>query len=365
MFRYIRMSFLAAACLLLSGCQAAVPFGYLAVAGTETEAVRELEQANDTETKETENEASSVKQTMQIPEVRVTYGEPGHEIPSVSGGYTLVKEAKQESLYHRAEEQTQTVIADSSDPLEKLAESENAIPYVRLGMEIRVQFKNGTEPDYVRIEDMVLNKDGNALYGSDAVKKDEAEPENESVSVTLSPNLYALRSTDSVTYQKGGVLRGFRMICEWENGSRAEYAWILKTDAVYGAEGKSAGAYLTPGCGTGEWIMASVTEVKDGADGPVAALTVTNQLSQPFTYGEAVTLKRFDGTRMEEVPLKENTAWKDVAYTLGGEKSVRLSVNIGQLFGKLTPGYYVISRIFTNESSGDTRTVSAGFQIVR
>lgn len=365
MLKYIGAGLLAVACLLLSGCQAAVPFGRLAVAVTETEAVREREQSEETDTKETEIEMLSDGQSVRIPEIRVTYGEPELPIPSSAGGYTLIKEAGQRSPYHRAEEQTQTVIACGDDPLAALAGMEEKIPYVRLGTEIRVQFRNGTGPDYVRIEDLVLDDEGNELYGAGAVIKEDVEPEDETVSMTLVPNLHALRSTDSSTYQKGGVRRGFRLFCEWENGSRSEYAWILRTDAVYGADGKSAGAYLTPGSGTGEWIAADVSSVKEGAEGPVVTYTVENQLSQSFLYGAAVTLSRFDGTGWEEIPLKDDVAWEEIAYILEGGKRISLSVDIGQLFGKPDPGYYVLSREFTSENSGEVRQVSAGFQIVR
>ncbi len=365
MFRSIGTGLLFAFCLLLSGCRTAVPYGRTEEERTETEDVREREQAVETDTKETEYGILTAEQRVRIPEIRVTYGDPELKIPSAAGGYTLVKEAEQESPYHRAEEQTQTVIACGDDPLSKLAGSENKVPYVRLGTEIRVEFRNGTEPDYVRIEDLVLDEGGNGPFGSGTVKKEEVEPEEGMIAMILSPNLHALKSRDSSTYQKGGVFRGFRLLCEWENGSRAEYGWILRTDAVYGAEGKSAGAYLMPVSDTGTWITAEVTDVTEGEEGPVVLMTVENRLNRQLFYGAPVSLQRFDGTEWKEIPQKENVAWEEIAYILEGGKSAVLEVDIGQIFGELDSGYYVIGKEFTDENTGDSRKVSAGFQIVR
>lgn len=359
MFKKLQVILAAAMCICLSGCAGMA-------AGVESEPQELQTMAENTGTEEDTSEIKSIVnewEDVRIPEIQVSFGDPGKEIPSMAGGYTLVKSVEPTYGSRETEPQKQTMIACGSDPILSLAKDGKMIPYVRLGSGIDVRFRNGTTPDSVTVEDIILNENGSSRYGADTILVTTPDMEENGLELNLDVNMNALLSSDSATYEKGGVLRGFRMICEWENGSSTEYAWILKTDAVYGADGKTAGACLADGCGTGVPVFGSVKKVEQGDNGLAIIFRLDNQLEDSYTYGEDFSLNRMDGKEPKEVPYQDGAAWNDILYILEGKKNTEIELPVGLIYGTLEPGYYTIEKELKNSNTGETYTVSSGFQV--
>lgn len=360
MFKKIQTILAVMMCVCLSGCAGSTANGS---EPQELQTVTEEKTAgngkNATEVKAVKNESDDVR----IPEIQVSFGDPSLEIPSMAGGYTLVKSVEPTYGSRETEPQKQTMIACGSDPLLSLANDAKMIPYVRLGSAVNVQFRNGTTPDSVTIEDIILNENGSAKYGADTILVATPDVAGDGLELNLDVNMNALFSSDSETYQKGGVLRGFRMSCEWDNGSTAEYAWILKTDAAWGADGKTAGAYLVSGCGMGIPVFSDVRSVETDKEGYVVKFSLDNQLDDSYTYGDEFLLKRIEGKKSEEVACREETAWGDIEHILEGKQSTEIELPVGMMYGELEPGYYTIEKELTNSNTGEIYTVSSGFQV--
>lgn len=234
---------------------------------------------------------------------------------------------------------------------------------VDLESSISVIFENGRMPQEIMIEDMVLDESGNILYDPETIDTQTLTVDANSIQWYLLPNQTALNSTDAKTYQSGGVLRGFRMNCYWSDGTEMQCAWAIRTDAACNSKGKTGSASLQlAGCGTGVPILNDIESVKMTAKGPVVKMTMYSQYDA-YTYDPSFTLNRITGNGYDRILPKDD-------YTFGTRKSTlkpgwgkTVTLNIGKAYGPLEPGYYTVSKKLINKETGETYTVSGGFQI--
>lgn len=165
-------------------------------------------------------------QTLQttIPRLLVTYGPDRTEIPSSSGGY---------QLYTPDQEGTKNaVIACGADPLSYLAGKAQDIPYVTLGTDISLEFREGTVPDNITVQDLILRSDGSPKYNEQATEEFTLACSGSTACFSLDINSIALLSSDLSAYEEAGILRGFRVNCRWNDNSTAEYGFVIRTDAL-------------------------------------------------------------------------------------------------------------------------------------
>ncbi len=139
---------------------------------TETEAVISTEEPKEglnekpegTKESETDVIESWAKESddIVIPEVRVMFGSPSQEIPSAMGNYTLVKEVESKGASGGTTKQVTN--ACGADPILTVMEDGKEIPYVKLGTDLAIQFRNGSIPESIELEEMILNEDGSKKY---------------------------------------------------------------------------------------------------------------------------------------------------------------------------------------------------------
>ena len=298
---------------------------------------------------------------MQIPEIKVTFGEPVQEIPCMAGGYTLVRESK-EQKDEMGEPLLETMIACGEDPVAVLWDME-AIPYVDLGSWITVQFRNGTMPDYLIVEDSVLDENGAKMYEAVNYTSEDVVIEQNQMRFFLKPNMNALYSTDPDTYKNGGVTRGIRLKCEWRNGSKSEYAWIFKTDAVFDSDGNTGYGSVTPaGCGTGIPVTSTMESLKKNASGYVMKIQIYNHYHNPYTISDAFTVSRIQGEEAVKLELKEGKRFNEKYRKLGFWNRVP-KMDIGKYYGELEPGYYVLRKELIQQETGEVYPLTRSFVI--
>ena len=158
-----------------------------------------------------------------IPQLLVTYGPDKTEIPSFSGGY---------QLYTPNNEGTaEAVIACGAEPLSYLVGKVPDIPYVKLGTDISLEFREGTVPDSVTVQDLILRGDGSPKYNEQVTEEFTLACSGSTACFTLDINSAALLSSDMSSYEEAGILRGFRVNCRWDDNSTAEYGFVIRTDA--------------------------------------------------------------------------------------------------------------------------------------
>jgi len=115
----------------------------------------------------------------------------------------------------------------------------NDIPYIALGSTIQLQFYTYAldTPISVELHECILDTNGKLKYDDRASNIMTIEFEKkidslipESGSFVLESNPAALLSSNSEDYRQGAVIRGFRVLCQWENKS-CEYIFVLRSDA--------------------------------------------------------------------------------------------------------------------------------------
>ncbi|GAB6926537.1 hypothetical protein JCM10914A_05200 [Paenibacillus sp. JCM 10914] len=109
-----------------------------------------------------------------------------------------------------------------------LKESEHAIPYIRLGDTIELDFGNHT-PTTCEITDYLLGVDGTLKYRNTITDVD-IEILNGRGSFVLDENWAVSLSSQFRDYETGATLRGFKIICNWKDRTQ-EYALVARTDA--------------------------------------------------------------------------------------------------------------------------------------
>ncbi|MBE9917791.1 hypothetical protein G8C92_27705 [Paenibacillus donghaensis] len=106
------------------------------------------------------------------------------------------------------------------------------LPYVKLGEKIQVKFHDQTnEPDSYELIDYVLTEEGKMKYAGAELIRPEMEFDKGTASFILKENMLAYASSDSKDYEPGAVLRGFRLLCKWNNDTQ-EVTFVIRTDAI-------------------------------------------------------------------------------------------------------------------------------------
>ncbi len=102
-------------------------------------------------------------------------------------------------------------------------------PYVELGKRAVIDFGN-YPPDTLKIQDYILNENGHSKYTYREILEITPKIKKGKVSFDIGQHWAASLSSNSADYEKGAVIRGFRITCSW-NDNACEYAFIIKTDA--------------------------------------------------------------------------------------------------------------------------------------
>ena len=105
------------------------------------------------------------------------------------------------------------------------------IPYVKLGTDISLDFREGTVPDSVTVQDLILRGDGSPKYTEQVTEEFTLACSGSAACFTLDINSAALLSSDMSSYMEAGILRGLRVNCRWADNSTAEYGFVIRTDA--------------------------------------------------------------------------------------------------------------------------------------
>lgn len=291
-----------------------------------------------------------------LPQIRVTWNEGKEEIPSSAGSIEWMTRDEKTG-------ETQGIAACGADPLPYLTKEYPDLPYLPIESWITIEFLNTPAPDSVTLSDIILREDGTSKYQEETVETQKLQLEGQKAQLYLSTNFWAMLSSDLSTYQKGGVIRGFRLNCSWENGSSADYGFVIRTDAACGVEDHSAEVYPMSMCGTGVNVYTAIEKLEDHDGSIKLEAALDNQTSQEYTFGEKPELYRYEGPEPEEVPLKPDAAWHDIAYVLKPNGKASFTADLGAMYGRLEPGYYAYYKELTNTETGEKEKASVIFTV--
>jgi len=146
------------------------------------------------------------------PEILITSGDK--EIPYVAG-----LNQWNGSIYDR-EDTFQTIMKK---------ESGIKVPYIQLGETIQIEFK-GVAPDKLKLKDYILKENGIPKYTEKEENEIPAKLVNGKLTFKLGVHMAAMLSSNSKDYEPGNTIRGFRLICNWDN-NECEYGFVIRTDA--------------------------------------------------------------------------------------------------------------------------------------
>lgn len=118
---------------------------------------------------------------------------------------------------------------DREDMFKVFASGNEELLYVPLGERIVMEFP-GRTPDAVKLEDYVLDKDGNITYTDGKINVVDIQMLGNKVEFDLIKNNAVYLSSISSDYEAGESIRGFRLTCSWGK-DECEYAFMLRTDA--------------------------------------------------------------------------------------------------------------------------------------
>lgn len=111
-----------------------------------------------------------------------------------------------------------------------LKDEDVELPYIPLGEKIQFEFKDEAAQSY-ELTDYVLNEDGKLKYKQTINQKIDMAMIDGTGTFILQENLMTMLSSQSQDYEPGATLRGFRLICKGDNGTK-EYAFVIRTDAL-------------------------------------------------------------------------------------------------------------------------------------
>lgn len=290
-----------------------------------------------------------------LPQIRVTYEKKSKEIPSASG-VILWNEAGDD------EEMTNTA-ACGPEPFAVLTQDGAEIPYLPLGRFITIELTSDKRPEEAVLSDFILGEDGSPLHGEKNSITANLEYENHEMSFCLTQNANVLLSSSIPPYVAGGVLRGFKLKLSWEDGSEAEYGFVVRTDSTWVGENPDnpEGNHFPE---TEQDLFLDIRSAEGSGPGEVMVLEVNNQSAGPVLFGEEFTLLKIVGTEMNEVPMLPGTAWKSIAYQVSAGSYKALTVDLRALFGELEGGIYRIRKNVRTEGGGN-HVLTADFSVSR
>lgn len=290
-----------------------------------------------------------------LPQIRVTYERKSREIPSASGLILWNEPGDDGDMYNTA--------ACGPDPFPVLAKEAGDIPYLPLGRWITIELTGDKQPDQVLLSDYILREDGTPRYEEKTVVTTELEYDNHEMKFCLSPNGNALLSSDMATYMTGGVLRGFKLELVWDDGSSAEYGFILSTDASYvgedpaDVEGEQAFKAESD-------LFLDMKRVGGKAFEQEMILEINNQSRSPVLFGDEFCLVRIEGAKVTELVPKPEVKWNSITYQVSSGSYKALNIRLESLFGELEPGRYRIIKTVRGLGGG-SRDLYADFVVIK
>ncbi len=290
-----------------------------------------------------------------LPQIRITYEKKSREIPSASG-MILWNEPGSDG------EEVNTA-ACGPDPFETLSGEESDIPYLPLGRHITMELSSDKELDTAVLTDYILRDNGTLLYDEKTAVKTELEWEGHEMEFILPQNTFAMLSSDIATYETGGVLRGFKLQLSWEDGSEAEYGFLLRTDAAWVGE-NPADVETNRLPETEPDVYLDIRRADNMDFEQRLVMEINNQSDVPILFGNDFTLMKITGTEMAEVPMKPEMAWKSIAYQVSAGSYKALTVDMEEIFGRLESGHYRIKKNVRADGEG-IQTVTADFIVIR
>lgn len=286
-----------------------------------------------------------------LPQIRVTHERKSRKIPSASGVI----------LWNEPGEDGDTVstAACGPEPFTSLAKEIQDIPYIPLGRWITIELTGDKQPDEVHLSDYILKEDGTPRYDEKTVITTDLEYDNHEMRFCLSPNINAMLSSDISAYVTGGVLRGFELELIWDDGSKAEYGFILFTDASYVGEDPAdveSGQMVKPE----DTIFLDLKRSGDEEFDKELILEINNRSGSPILFGDDITLMRIDGGGMTRVQANPEVIWNSITYQVSSGSHKALAVDMESLFGELEAGRY---RIVKNvrQLEGNSRNLYVDF----
>lgn len=168
----------------------------------------------------TEVLAEPLEEFDRLPDIVVSYGPDDTEIPSASGDVSWIEEKEDGSQV--------STIACGADPLKYLVQREEEFPYISFDTVIKVTFDHPVLPKTVLVYDVIVSDDGQGEYTEAAAMKKEYHP----MSSILELEVDASQKNGHGTPVEEGeaILRGFKLVCSWENGSKADYGFLIRTN---------------------------------------------------------------------------------------------------------------------------------------
>lgn len=120
-------------------------------------------------------------------------------------------------------------INDFTEIMDKVDKDD--LVYVPDKKEISIKF-NEEIPKDIHLLEYIIDENGNYKYSTDEVEKSiDVSMNGDKASFKLEPNMATLFSSDSTDYDKGAVIKGYRMVCEWKD-RKSEYLFVIKSDAA-------------------------------------------------------------------------------------------------------------------------------------
>jgi len=268
-----------------------------------------------------------------LPQIRVTQERKSREIPSASG-VILWNEPGDDG-------DTVSTAACGPEPFTVLAKEEREIPYLPLGRWITIELTGDKQPDEAILSDYILKEDGSPRYDEKSIITTELEYDNHEMRFCLTPNVNAMLSSDMSAYMTGGILRGFKLELVWDDGSRAEYGFLISTDASFVGEDPAAMEADRPFKPEADLFL-DLKRSEEEAFEKKLVLEINNQSRSPVLFGDEMRLMRIDGMEMSEVPVNPDVIWNSITYQVSSGSYKALTVDLERLYGELESGRYRI-----------------------
>jgi beta-lactamase regulating signal transducer with metallopeptidase domain len=106
--------------------------------------------------------------------------------------------------------------------------------YVKNGQDIVVTFSQQYCPDGAKLTEYILRESGDEKYnipGMDLDLQNDLIYKHVS-GFTVKPNYATALSSNSADYMPGNTIKGYRLVCTWNDGNECEYAFVIRGDAA-------------------------------------------------------------------------------------------------------------------------------------
>lgn len=104
------------------------------------------------------------------------------------------------------------------------------IPYIELGETVTL-FLDGRRPDRCVMQDFIADYQGYNKYTEKEINTSEIKFRGGKYEFELPKHQAAYLSSDGESYERGGIMRGFKLTCTFGE-NECEYAFLLRTDAM-------------------------------------------------------------------------------------------------------------------------------------